>query len=290
MLASQLDVSDLTDRALHQLLEHTHAGAGVILVETEGEARIAVSHGIRSPGAIVTSDYVRQALRTKKRQSVLLPENIVVEGVLTDFRPREVLIDPILYKEVVLGAIVLASGSGFTAEERNRLDLFRQGLALALHNALLYDRLERLAALDPLTGLYNRRFGMARLHEEFGRAVRTTAPLGVLMLDLDHFKQVNDIYGHLAGDRVLVRVAKLASAVMRDGDVIVRYVGERLRRMIEDAAVADGEQTIRLTASIGATAYPEVDAEDETALVRQADKALYAAKESGRNRMMIASG
>ena len=87
MLASQLDVSDLTDRALHQLLEHTHAGAGAILVETEGEARIAVAHGIRSASAILTSDYVRQALRTEKRQSVLLPEDIVVEGVLTDFRP-----------------------------------------------------------------------------------------------------------------------------------------------------------------------------------------------------------
>ena len=307
MLSSQLDVNDLTDRALHQLLEHTHAGAGAILVETEGEVQVAVSHGIRAANTISASDYVRQALRTEKRQSVLLPEDIVVEGVLTDFRPREVLIDPILYKEVTLGAIVLASGSGFTAEERNRLDLFRQGLALALHNALLYDRLQRLAALDPLTSLYNRRFGMARLHEEFGRAVRVTAPLGVLMFDIDHFKQVNDIYGHLAGDRVLVRVAKLARTVMRDGDVIVRYggeeflailpgasrndlynVGERLRRMIEDAAVADGEQTIRVTVSIGATAYPEVDAEDETALVKQADKALYAAKESGRNRVLMA--
>jgi len=307
MLASQLDLSDLTSRALQQLLQHTHAGAGAILVENEGEVHVAVSHGIRSASTITASDYVRQDLRTEKRQSVQLPEDIVVEGVLTDFRPREVLIDPILYKEVALGAILLASGSGFTSEDRNRLDLFRQGLALALHNALLYDRLERLAALDPLTGLYNRRFGLARLHEEFGRAVRITAPLGVLMFDLDHFKQVNDIYGHVAGDRVLVRVAKLAHAVMRDGDVIVRYggeeflailpgasrndvnkVGERLRRMIEDATVADGEQAIRITISVGVTSYPEVDVEDETALVKQADKALYTAKEAGRNRVALA--
>jgi diguanylate cyclase (GGDEF)-like protein len=202
---------------------------------------------------------------------------------------------------------LLASGSGFSTDERNRLDLFRQGLALALHNALLYDRLERLAAIDALTGLYNRRFGLARLREEFGRAVRITAPLGVLMLDLDHFKQVNDIYGHLAGDRVLVRVAKLARTVMRDGDVIVRYggeellailpgasrndlakAGERLRRMIEDATIADGEQTIRITASIGGAAYPEVDVEDESALVKLADRALYAAKATGRNRVSMA--
>ncbi len=307
LLASHLDLNDLTDRALQQLLQHTHAGGGAILVETEGEVKVAASHGIRSPGSIIGSDHVRRALRTEKSQSVSLPDDVVVEGALTDFRPREVLVDPILHKEVVLGAIVLASGIAFTAEERKRLDLLRNGLALALHNALLYDRLGRLAALDPLTGAYNRRFGMARLHEEFGRAVRMAAPLGVLMFDLDHFKQVNDTYGHLVGDRVLVRIFKLARSVMRDGDLIMRYggeeflavlpgasrndlgkIGERLRRMTEETSIADGEQMISITVSIGGTAYPEFDVDDEIDLVKQADKALYSAKRSGRNCVVIA--
>lgn len=106
--------------------------------------------------------------------------------------------------------IILASAAGFKDEVRSRLDLFCQGMALALNNALTYDRLQTLAALDPLTGIYNRRFGMTRLHEEFTRAVRTTGPLGVMMFDIDHFKKVNDTYGHLAGDRVLIQVAKIA--------------------------------------------------------------------------------
>ena len=101
-----------------------------------------------------------------------MPADVAIDGVLVDFRPREVLVDPVSYKQIPLGAIVLASASGFSDEVRLRLDLFRQGLSLALNNSLVHDRLQRLAALDPLTAVYNRRFGMSRLHEEFGRAVR----------------------------------------------------------------------------------------------------------------------
>lgn len=306
MLASQLELGVLTERALKQLVQHTKADAGALLLENEGEVGVAFAMGIRSPNAIVYSDHVRCAVRTRERQIVAIPENVAIEGVLTDFRPREVLVDPILYKEVLLGVIVLAKGKEFSAEERNRLDLLQRELASALHNALLYDRLQRLAALDALTDVYNRRFGLARLHEEFARAVRSSSPVGLLMFDLDYFKRVNDTYGHLVGDRVLSRVARIARTAMREGDILVRYggeefiailpaasktdveqVGERLRHIVEDASIAEGEQMIRLTVSIGGAAYPEVDVEDATALVKQADKALYAAKEAGRNRVIV---
>jgi two-component system cell cycle response regulator len=93
-----------------------------------------------------------------------------------------------------------------------------------------------------LTGAYNRRLGIARLHEEFGRAVRMAVPLGVLMFDLDHFKPVNDTYGHLAGDRVLVRVGKLARSVMHDGDIMVRYGGEEFLAILPGASRNDLSQ------------------------------------------------
>ena len=157
---------------------------------------------------------------------MVLPDDVAVEGVLTDFRPREVIVDPMLYKGVPLGTIILASAAGFTNEVKSRLDLFGQGMALAMNNALTHDRLQKLAALDPMTGIYNRRFGMARLSEEFSRAVRTTGPLGVMMFDIDHFKKVNDTYGHLAGDRVLIQVTKTARAALREGDILMRYGGE----------------------------------------------------------------
>jgi len=307
MLASQLELEALTREALQQLIEHTAADAGAILVEGEGDLKVAAAHGIRVPDTLLVSDHVRRALRTGSRQEVSVPPDVTVEGVLADFRPREVLVDPVSYKQIPLGAIVLASGAGFTAEVRARLDLFRHGLSLALNNALVHDRLQRLAALDPLTAVYNRRFGMARLHEEFGRAVRASAPLGVLMLDIDHFKRVNDTYGHLVGDRILVQMVRVARSVMREGDVIIRYggeeflailpaassqdlhqIGERLRRKVEEAAVTDGIQTIKVTVSIGGAAFPQLDVSGEEDLVKRADEAMYAAKQAGRNRVIIA--
>ncbi|MBE3073286.1 MAG: GGDEF domain-containing protein [Acidobacteria bacterium] len=307
MLASQLELDTLTHEALRQLLRHTGASAGAILVEAEGEMKVSAAHGIRSPATLVASDHVRRAFRTKSRQDVVIPADVAVEGVLVDFRPREVLVDPISYKQIPLGAIVLASAQGFSDDVRARLDLFRQGLSLALNNALVHDRLQRLAALDPLTAIYNRRFGMARLHEEFGRAVRGGTPLGVLLFDIDHFKRVNDTYGHLVGDRILVQMVRVARSVMREGDVMVRYggeeflailpaasrqdlhqIGERLRRIVEDAAITDGDQTIKVTVSVGGAAFPQLDVSGEEELVKRADETMYSAKQAGRNRVVVA--
>jgi len=306
VLASHLELAVLSNKALEQLLQHSGAGAGAILIAVEGELKIASSQGIRTPDSLGNSDHVRRAIQTASRVIVALPEDVAVDGILTDFRPREVLVDPVLYKEVPLGAIILASATGFKDDAKSRLDLFRHGLALALNNALTHDRLQTLAALDPLTGLYNRRFGMARLHEEFSRAVRTTGPLGVMMFDIDHFKKVNDTYGHLAGDRVLIQVAKTARATLREGDVLMRYggeeflvilpaaskansrdIGERMRRMVEETSVADGDQVIRVTISIGITSFPELAAASDQELVKRADEALYSAKDSGRNRVIV---
>jgi diguanylate cyclase (GGDEF)-like protein len=306
MLTSHLELDILTNEALQQLLQHTDASAGAILIATEGEMKVSASHGIRSSEDVLTSDYVRHALQTEKQVSLTLPEGVVLQGVLVDFRPGEIIVDPVLYKGVPLGVIILASAGNFTDEVRARLNLFRQSMALAFNNALTHDRLQRLAALDPLTSIYNRRFGMARLHEEFSRAVRTTAPLGVMMFDIDHFKKVNDTYGHLAGDRVLMQVVKTARVALREGDILMRYggeeflvilpaaskensrdVGERLRRMLEETSVEDGDQVIRVTISVGVTSYPELNVAREQDLVKRADEALYSAKESGRNRVFV---
>jgi two-component system cell cycle response regulator len=307
MLTSQVELELLSPRALEQLLEHTGANAGALLIEVDREMQVVASHGIRLPDGLAESDHIRRALRTEARQRVVIPEGVAVEGVLVDFRPHEVLVEPISYKHVPLGVIVLASAGEFLPEIGSRLDLLRNSLALAINNAIAHDRLQRLAALDPLTGIYNRRFGLARLQEEFGRAIREGGPLGLLMFDIDHFKSVNDTYGHLIGDRVLSWVAKLSRTVLREGDVLVRYGGEeflavlpgasrqnaaltaeRLRRMVEEAVVRDGSQEIRVTVSIGVTAFPNPQVQSEQDLVRQSDEALYSAKESGRNRVVTA--
>jgi len=160
--------------------------------------------------------------------------------------------------------------------------------------------------VDPLTDAYNRRFGLGRLREEFSRAVRAESPLGALMLDLDHFKAINDTYGHLVGDRVLRAVAGACRRVLREGDVLVRYggeeflvllpgagpedvrqVGERVRRAIEETSVTDGELRTAVTVSLGGATFRDATDSPES-LIALADKALYEAKESGRNRIAVA--
>jgi two-component system, cell cycle response regulator len=168
VLASQLELEVLTNQALEQLIQHTGASAGAILVETDGDLHVSASYGIESPKQLAANDHVRRALRVETCQVVSVPEDVVVQGVLADFRPREVLVDPLCHKHVPLGVLVLAGAEAFSGEIRTRIDLFSQGLSLALNNALAHDRLQRLAAVDPLTGVYNRRFGMGDFMRNLG--------------------------------------------------------------------------------------------------------------------------
>jgi diguanylate cyclase (GGDEF) domain len=185
------------------------------------------------------------------------------------------------------------------------MPLLMQGLGLALNNALLHDDLQRVAALDPLTGIYNRRFGYKRLEEELTRASRDHTSLSVLLLDLDHFKRVNDTYGHLSGDKVLIRTANVCREILREGDVLMRYggeefvvvlpgasiqdareVAERIRFAISQSQINLGDQLLQVTSSIGvaATTGQKAIAADE--LIALADERLYKAKATGRNKVV----
>lgn len=308
VLSSHLDFAPLTQHALEMLLQYTGAAAGSILVEQDGEMRVAANHGIKDTAKLIASMQVRAAVSSNRSQQVVVPADLLVEGAVIDFRPREVLVLPIEYNLVPLGAVALASVDRFQPDVVRLLDLFRQGLGLALQNSLSHERLQQIAAMDPLTGLYNRRFGLRRLAEEFSRAVRHHGELGVLIFDLDHFKKVNDTYGHLVGDRVLIRVANAARRVFRDGDVLVRYggeefyailpgaaandtfeIGERLRHIVQETEITDGEQIIHVTVSVGVTSFPEFHVEKEEELIKRADEALYAAKRNGRNQVVVAA-
>ena len=167
-----------------------------------------------------------------------------------------------------------------------------------------HEVLSHLSTTDSLTGLRNRRFLTEALTVEFTRAKRYRTPLTVLMLDLDHFKAVNDRFGHPTGDAVLQGVAEIVLSNTRQTDVVGRYGGdeillilshndlagglrhaERLRENVEAASFeGPGGQTIRTTLSIGAATYHD-DIKAPEDLVAAADAALYRAKQNGRNRV-----
>ena len=162
--------------------------------------------------------------------------------------------------------------------------------------------LQRVAERGIADGVLNRRFGLQRVKEEVGRAERPGDPLGLRLLDLDHFKAINDTYGHLVGDRVLQAVVRAARQVLREGDVFVRYGGEefivvlpgagredrlkmaeRVWRAVAESEISEGGQRILVTVSIGVAGMPDQSVTNQDDLIGLADGALYTATTSGRD-------
>ncbi len=304
LLSSHLETDHLCRSALTSLMEMVACPSGAILVEDGGELRVHHTVGLTKSSSLSSNPLVLDSMQTLKRKVITIPEEIMLEGVMTSFRPFQIIIEPIVYKQLPLGVVILASNEAFSPEVLGNLDLFGNSLAIALHNAMTHDQVQKLAAIDPLTNVYNRRFGLSRLHEEFVRAVKQNIALAVLMIDIDHFKQVNDVYGHTVGDRVLRTIAGTTRIQLREGDILVRLggdefmvvllgasksdaleVGEAIRRQIDEKHIKYGEQSIHVTLSIGGASFPEVDVEYEKDLIEAADQALYQVKESGRNKV-----
>jgi diguanylate cyclase (GGDEF)-like protein len=169
----------------------------------------------------------------------------------------------------------------------------------------MYDRVLR----DELTKAFNRKYFLDRLETELAYARRHGSALSLLMFDIDHFKRVNDTYGHPAGDYVLARIAKLAGSTVRAEDVFARYggeefsilcrgvglenagvLGERLRALMEGSVFELDGARVPITISVGVAAHPAIPVENGLQLIAAADEALYEAKRGGRNRVLLKQG
>jgi diguanylate cyclase (GGDEF)-like protein len=165
------------------------------------------------------------------------------------------------------------------------------------------------ALRDGLTKAFNKKYFLERLESEFAYAVRHKSPLSLIMFDIDHFKQINDTHGHLAGDYTLSTLSQVVIQTIRKEDVFARYGGEefavisrgidlagaavfgdRIRQRIESQAFTYNNQTIRVTVSGGVAAVPDVGMREMAELIGLADDALYRAKRQGRNRVVTGSG
>jgi len=220
---------------------------------------------------------------------------------------ESLLVMPLKVKEKVLGVINLSdklSGEPFAKHEVTLYSTLANHVAVSIENAILYE----LAITDGLTQLYIHRYFQLRLKEEIERTQRYGEPFSLVMIDIDHFKSFNDLYGHQMGDEVLRMIARILKEKIRSIDVAARYGGEefaiivpetdservaifaeRLRKIIEETNFnGQGNTPLKITTSIGTASYAEKDIEEKTTgeiLISRADQALYRAKKQGRNQV-----
>lgn len=306
-LSEHLELPLLAESSLHELTLSTGVDGAALFVVTAGRVELVGSLGIRDASGLADSDSVQSAIRSHEARVLRLPPDVTVNGTVVTFVPAEVRVLPVRHGVAIVGVLVLASARPMDSEAVAVVKSALPGLAVALTNALNHQDLQRVAALDPLTSVYNRRFGVERLKEEVARSQRSGEPLGLLVLDLDYFKSVNDTYGHVVGDQVLQSAVRATRRVLRDGDVLVRHGGEeffvilpgagrgdltemaeRIRHSISEAETLTNGHRLSITVSIGGAGLPDQVVDDPVALIGIADQALYTAKSAGRDRSVIA--
>jgi diguanylate cyclase (GGDEF)-like protein len=306
--------------ALHAVVEAVGAEVGALGVVPVGDRRMSlvVTHGYPS---VLVEDVKVEPGEGILGQVLASGSPLVTDDAARDFpqcarrrryRSGSFLIVPLKSGGEVIGAVALADrkdGGAFSREDLDSLDLLLPSITLAVGRSRMYDRvkeLQYLATLDPLTGLHNRRYFREALAVEVHRARRQKQPLSVLVLDADGFKEVNDTFGHQAGDVLLKDIADVLRHTVRVFDISARVggdefavlmpgsdtnaaalTGERIRRLLASLSLprgADGTAP-RLCVSIGvAMLQPTGNGED---LLDDADRALYQAKTAGGDRVQV---
>jgi diguanylate cyclase (GGDEF)-like protein len=290
-------------------------GTAAVLYTFDASHTHAVSEASWGTGRSVAEEFPAdacQAIRRGHAYQVDDSESMLNCSHFTDEPPRSYLCIPLTAQGEVTGLMhVQRTGDAPLPLREMEVQLIKaaaQHLTLALANLALREKLTQRATRDPLTGLYNRHYMHEWLAQELAGAKRRGGGVGVIMLDIDHFKNFNDRLGHQAGDMVLRELSEVVRRVVRSSDVACRQGGEEFLVLMREAdanaalrkaeelrqVVAamnlqyDGKPVGSITISLGVACFPE-HGTDVDALIRRADEALYAAKRTGRNRVLLAS-
>ncbi len=243
-------------------------------------------------------------IRENRRVDLKDKEVEIVEFGTGSIKPSQVSYFPFSHEDLA-GVVVIYSKTYLHSDKITLIERLISQYMLALKSAISYMKMQEMAAFDELTDIYNRRFGLQRLKEEYRRAERMNGCLCLIMFDIDHFKYINDTYGHQAGDYVLATFAKILKSSFREEDVVMRYGGEeflcglsnlaecdahlraeQVRRKVEKTQIKWRGETIRITVSCGISGFDDSTAKKKSLeeLIREADERLYIAKNTGRNR------
>ena len=299
MLEVVLDTAAITLRA--------SAGA-LFLGGGDGRSlRLEVARGYEPSGSKVLAPGHGIAGRAGRGEATLVPGDPAAAEPGIEPSATTAIAVPLIRWDRMLGVVALYGRTGPEPFERGDLDTlasFAAQASVAIENVLLHEEAERLSITDSLTGIFNRRYLELTMRREIERAQRFGRSLSLLMVDIDHFKDVNDEHGHQRGDEVLSELSRRVMGLIRTQiDHFARYGGEEFVLLLPEttceAALQVGERVreavagrpftsatgprLSVTVSVGAAAYPD-DGDSADDLLRAADGALYRAKERGRNR------
>lgn len=308
------DPRAIGERLIDTLLYFTDYERAIFYAEQDGALQLAAFRGLHDDEAAHLAQWPASQpaclvhLRQSNQPLLLAAEEAAgLDAANRDGKPRHYLAVPLTggageFRLLLVGRLDRPFGS----QSINICAAMANQVSVALDNAQLIKELESLATTDGLTRLPNRRHFMERAESEFIRSQRYNRELSLLLLDVDHFKRINDTHGHDAGDQVLRLLAQTCRENLRQLDVVARYGGEEFIVLLPETAAATAREVaerlrlaiaalqpevggaqLQVTASIGvATAGPETECIE--ALINIADRALYAAKHAGRNRVVAA--
>jgi diguanylate cyclase (GGDEF)-like protein len=311
-------------------LKRDMTGHKILLVEDERLQALTIKEYLEHAGYEVA--WVQNGLSAIKSATSMPFELVILDVVLPDLNGNEVCRLLKNTKETQDIPIIILSAKGETKEKVSGLEAgaddylpkpydpseLKARVYACLRTKVLRDQLreknrqleevlakmETLAMTDQLTGLFNRRYFSSALEKEFGRAVRYNHPSSCLMIDIDHFKSINDEYGHDAGDRTLKDVAQVLRTCLRQTDTLARWGGEEFIVLLPETPQANALQVAsrilrsvstceysscpgRITVSIGLAGMPAASIDTPDKLVAAADRSLYEAKAKGRNRVEV---
>jgi diguanylate cyclase (GGDEF)-like protein len=309
-ILSNLSLKDVLDIVLLTCGGHFHSSDAIILILEDGaEQQRFIWTGEKERIVVDSSDPFVRFVKDNQGAHHLeqLKENAALKNVTGLLERAKVdLVIPLQFKGSVNGILCLKKkqeefGDAYTNEEVKYAESIAGFASVAIENARLYE----MATLDMKTRVYNHGFFKNRLIEEISRAERYKTDLILMMLDLDHFKKVNDTHGHMAGDLVLVKVADSIRQHVRVYDVPARFggeefsvvlpetsladsqvVSERLRKSVENLEFSSLHGPFRVSVSIGVAPFVHAVNMTEDVLIERADRALYHAKSGGRNRVV----
>jgi diguanylate cyclase (GGDEF)-like protein len=310
-LVQLLELNDIFESILRSV-ERLSGGKVILIMKDSGRYRIVSSTEERiKPENITLKETVLEIVRSNREplyledvsmfKSKVLP--VSVSGI------RSLICFPLFHESNIAGFVVVYSEnpSAFTMLQFNLLEVFINQASESISRAILHEEMKLRALTDGLTGLYNHRHFQERLEENLKRAERFNESLSLILTDIDHFKSINDTYGHPVGDMVLKTVASTIKSTIREVDIAARYGGEefaiiligatsrharktaeRLRKKIKEKKFSADNKTFTVTISLGVASFPD-DSTDREDLIEKADLALYTAKKSGRDRTVLYS-